>query len=282
MTTNPITPAEFGALVDALRAELAETEGLRRREFFTVPRRAAPDAFKGRPWVREQMGAYDIADLAGVTIGTVRDLDYRARRARREGTARNRRLLPPSEVIDGTRLWVIGEVALWVATRGDHHPPRPERKPRKPRKQLATAGDEEFLELVRGAVKKHGPAVTLLQVQAFIRAEGIGADNHRAAAVLLQARAEHIRNSLNPTDGLHGAELESLRLDGLVYAGQIARAYGVTEGAVTHARERGELVGAKCEGIRWLFDPTRLTVRADGAKGPVDKDSQYAADVDID
>ena len=122
------------------------------------------------------MGAYDIADLAGVTIGTVRDLDYRARRARREGTARNRRLLPPSEVVDGTRLWVIGEVALWVATRGDHHPPRPERKPRKPRKQLATAGDEEFLGLVRGAVKKHGPAVTLLQVQAFIRAEGIGAD----------------------------------------------------------------------------------------------------------
>ena len=156
MPANPVTPAEFGALVDALRAELAETEGLRRREFFTVPRRAAPDAFKGRPWVRQQMGAYDIADLAGVTIGTVRDLDYRARRARREGTARNRRLLPPSEVIDGTRLWVIGEVALWVATRGDHHPPRPERKPRKPRKQLATAGDEEFLELVRGAVKHTG------------------------------------------------------------------------------------------------------------------------------
>ena len=43
MTTNPVTREEFGALVTDLRAELAETEGLRRREFFTVPRLAAPD-----------------------------------------------------------------------------------------------------------------------------------------------------------------------------------------------------------------------------------------------
>ncbi len=278
---KPVTRAEFGALVDDLRAELAVTEGLRRREFFTVPRRAAPDAFKGRPWVRQHVGAYEVADLAEVTIGTVRDLDYRGRRARDEGKARNRRLMPPSEVIDGKRQWAIGEIALWVASRGDRHPPRPQRKPPKPRKQLPAATDEQLLDVVRRAVKKHGPAVNIPEVQVFVRGEGLGAKSHRVAPVLMRARIEHVRNATLPTDGLHGGELESLRHDGLVTPTQVGAAFGVSVGAVSHAVERGGLTPVKYEGGP-LFDPQRLAIRKDGTKGPVDKDSPLAVDMELD
>jgi len=288
MSAKPITREEFGALVTDLRAELAGTVGLRRREFFTVPRRAAPDAFKGRPWVRQHMGVKDVAQLAGVTTWTVRDLDRRARQVRREGTARNRRLMPPSEIIDGERRWMIGEIALWIANRSDMHPPRPARKRAEPGppRRLSSPGDEQLMEIVRRAVRTHGIGVTRQQVMDMARGEGIGARSQRIAPMLMRARIEHVRNAVNPTDGIHGGELESLRHDGLVTAVQVTAAFGVSAGAISHAVERGTLTPVKYEsktgGPRPLFDPHQLAVRKDGTKGPVDKGNELAADMDAD
>ena len=281
MPATPVTPAEFGALVDDLRAELAVTEGLRRREFFTVPRRAAPDAFKGRPWVRQHMGVNEVADLTGMTAGSIMDLDRRARQARSEGKARGRRLMPPSEIVGAERRWMIGEVALFIAAGSDRRPPRPARKPAEPPgvPRLPSPGDEELLEIIRRAVKTYGIGVTRQQVMDMARSEGIGARSQRIAPMLMRARIEYIRDATQPTDGLHGGELESLRRDGLVTTTQVGAAFGVSLGAITHAVERRRLTPVKYEPGP-LFDPQQLAVRADGTKGPVDKSSELAADMD--
>jgi hypothetical protein len=75
-----------------------------------------------------------------------------------------------------------------------------------------------------------------------------------------------------------------LRRDGLVTTTQVAEAFGVSAGAISHAIERGGLTPVKYEGgtdrQRALFDPRQLAVRKDGTKGPVDKGSEYAADMD--
>ena len=279
--SRPVTSAEFGALIEDLQAELAVTEGLRLREFFTVPRRAAPDAFKGRPWVRQHMGVNEVADLADTTIGTVRDLDRRARQARRDGKARGRRLMPASEIIDGERQWMAGEIALWVASRSDQRPPRPERTRAEPSPpvSLPSPTDEQLLDAVRRAMKQHGPGVSVRQARESVRAEGIGANNLRVSPMLIRIRIEHIRDCLNPTDGPHGGVLESVRRDGLVPPSRVAEAFGVEPGAVTHAVERGRLTVVKYDPGP-LFDPHRLAVRKDGTKGPVDKGSKYAVDMD--
>jgi hypothetical protein len=118
------------------------------------------------------------------------------------------------------------------------------------------------------------------------RGEGIGARSQRIAPMLMRARIEHVRNAVNPTDGIHGGELESLRHDGLVTAVQVTAAFGVSAGAISHAVERGTLTPVKYEsktgGPRPLFDPHQLAVRKDGTKGPVDKGNELAADMDAD
>ena len=84
---------------------------------------------------------------------------------------------------------------------------------------------------------------------------------------------------------MRGAELESLRADGLVYGHQVAKAFGVDEGTVTQARKRKKIKVAKWEPYgddeRPLYDPARLAVRRDGQKGPVDVGSQLAAKIDV-
>lgn len=283
MPAKPVTPAEFGVLVTDLRAELAVTEGLRRREFFTVPRRAAPDAFKGRPWVRRYADAYELEELTDMAAGAIKDLDRRARQARSEGRARGRRLMPASEIIDGERQWMIGEVALFVASRSEKQPPRPERtRPgSSPLVGLPSPTDEQLLDAVRRAMKQHGPGVSVRQARESVRAEGIGANNLRVSPMLIRARVEHIRDCLNPTGGPHGGVLESVRRDGLVPPARVAEAFGVSQGAITHAVERGRLTVVKYDPGP-LFDPQRLAVRKDGTKGPVDKGSEYAVDMEAD
>ncbi len=281
MTTNPVTPAEFGALVTDLRAELAETEGLRRREFFTIPRRATPDAWKGRPWVRQHADRYVIAELAGMAPDSVADLDRRARQLRREGKA-GHRPMPASEVIGGKRQWVIGEIALWLALRDDRRVTPVSRKPppEPSGAKLPSPTDEELLEVARRVVREHGPAVSRDDLIASLRAEGVGARSQRVAPLLMRARIEHVKAAVAPTDGAAAGGLESRRTDGLVTSTQVAATFGVEPGAITHAVERKTLTPVKYD--PWpLFDPRRLAVRKDGTKGPVDVGHRLAVDMHI-
>jgi len=144
--------------------------------------------------------------------------------------------------------------------------------------------DSRLLSVVREAVRRHGPGVTAAVVTEMVQAAGLHAARHRIGPTLIQARAEHVRAAMEPSSGTHGAELESMRADGLVYGSQIAAACGCEPGAVTHAVERRQLTPVKWEPFsgdqRPLFDPARLAVRRDGQKGPVDADSPLAAKMD--
>ena len=62
----------------------------------------------------------------------------------------------------------------------------------------------------------------------------------------------------------------------------LARAYGVTEGAVTVARKRGFLKSAARWNRyeqRWLYDPAQLSHRKDKRRGPVAKGHPDAAEL---
>ena len=121
-----------------------------------------------------------------------------------------------------------------------------------------------------------------------IQATGLHA-SHRGGmgTALIQVRAEYVRAAREPSTSMRGAELESLRADGLVTGTQIAAAFGCEPGAVTHAVERHQLTPVKWEpfgderGMRPLFDAARLAVRKDGQKGPVDVGSKLAAQIDV-
>ena len=147
------------------------------------------------------------------------------------------------------------------------------------------ATSTQLLEAARQAVKRHGPAVEAATVRKMIQAAGVNASPRRTARALIQARAEHVRAAREPSTSMRGAELESLRVDGLVTGTQIAAAFGTTEGAVTQARKRREIRAAKWEPYgddeRPLYDPARLAVRRDGQKGPVDVGSPLAAKMDV-
>jgi len=147
------------------------------------------------------------------------------------------------------------------------------------------ATDHQLLDAAREAVKRHGPGVPAGVIGEQIRAAGLRAAPRRIGPALVRARAEHVRAAMEPSTGSHGAELESMRPDGLVTATQIAAAFGCGQGAVTHAVERHQLTPVLWEPFggdqRPLFDPARLAVRRDGQKGPVDADSPLAADMNL-
>ena len=149
------------------------------------------------------------------------------------------------------------------------------------------ATDTQLLEAARQAVKRHGAAVEAATIRKMIQAAGVNASPRRTARALIQARAEHVRAAREPSASMRGAELESLRADGLVTATQIAAAFGCEQGAVTHAVERHQLTPIRWEpfgderGMRPLFDAAKLAVRKDGQKGPVDVDSPLAAKMDV-
>ena len=153
--------------------------------------------------------------------------------------------------------------------------------------QANYASDSQLLKVARDAVRRHGPGVEAATIREMAQAAGLSVSPRRTARALIRARAEHVRAAMEPTTGSHGAELESLRADGLVYGSQIARAFGCEEGAVTHAVERHQLTPVKWEpfgderGMRPLFDPARLAVRKVGQKGPVDVDNPLAAQIDV-
>ena len=88
------------------------------------------------------------------------------------------------------------------------------------------ATSTQLLEAARQAVKRHGPNVEAATIRKMIHAAGVNASPRRTARALIQARAEHVRAAREPTVSMRGAELESLRADGLVYRAQIATAFG--------------------------------------------------------
>jgi hypothetical protein len=145
------------------------------------------------------------------------------------------------------------------------------------------ATGSQLLDVAREAVRRHGPGVEVAVIGKKIQAAGLHASPRRIGPALIQARAEHVRAAMEPSTGSHGAELESMRADGLVTGVQIAEAFGITEGAVTQARKRREIRTVKWEPYggdgRPLYDPARLAVRKDGQKGPVDVGSPLAADM---
>lgn len=208
--------------------------------------------------------------------------DSVAQAARPSRRARGgQRLMPASEVTDGKRQWMLGEIALWVAARDDRRVVRFVRsEPAAPVRRNVTS-DADLLDACRRIVKTHGASISVRQVWELLQAEGAGAAQGRIAPALMRARIEHVKAAMVTGTGSQPSALESVRGDGLVYGVQIARAFDVTEGAVTHARERGHLTG-KREGDRWVYDPQRLAVRADGMKGPVDRDSGLAVDMELD
>ena len=338
MPANPVTRESFALLVLALRAELAEVTEARRRQFFTVPRRAVPASWEAYPWAKEKeyAGVDEVMNLTGLSRNSVRLFDSRARVARERGELtftyqfggepRMRRLMPPSIGSGKHRKWVLGEIALWIAIRDEDREPIGQRAdlseqiarvrdihtrdgevtrkgiaaelgvdPALAGRLIAEAGlrsssaqanfatDTQLLEAARQAVKRHGPAVDAAMIRKMIPA-GVTASPRRTARALIQARAEHVRAAREPTVSMRGAELESLRPDGLVTGTQIAAAFGCEQGAVTHAVERHQLTPVRWEPFggdqRPLFDAARLAVRRDGQKGPVDVGSKLAAQID--
>ena len=138
-----LTREDFARLVLDLRAELEQVTEGRRRQFFTVPRRAVPKSWEAYPWAREYAGVDEVMKLTGLTRNSVRLFDSQARVARRNGHVTHsvkvkgggradvpRRLMPPSVSTGRHRRWMLGELALWMAIREDRQavnsPPEPD------------------------------------------------------------------------------------------------------------------------------------------------------------
>ena len=345
MTAEPITREAFAALVSDLRGELAGVDEKRRAALFKVPRRAVPEAWRGRDWAKDYVGVAGVMELTGYARNTVVLYNRQARAARAKGETtitynfggppHQRRLMPPPLGEGRQQQWMIGELALWVAVRDDRQAtststgPSPGSREElitkvqdmyerdgtitadgitreldlKPGGRVAaqlihdaglesaspnahSAAREQILDAARIAVSRCGAGAGVSEVTAVLVQAGVKAGPKRIRPELARARLERIRAAAEPAADGQGAELESLRTDGLVTGTQIARAFGVTPGAVTKAQQLGNIRPATWEpfgkGLRALYDPRRLTVRADGGSGPVDIGSEHATGIKLD
>src|SRR5579875_1155929 len=154
---------------------------------------------------------------------------------------------------------------------------------------LGPPTDQEILRVLRDLHSREGRAATRTEAEQALDAAGLHADRARIARLLLHARRDHqptadVTDEHIATERATGhatpAGLESLRDDGLLTGGQLARAYGVTAQAVLFARRRGQLTPAMWEHGRPLYDPARVRERRDARPGPVDID--YDGDGDRD
>ena len=241
-----------------------------------VPRRLMPPSIstgKHRKWmlgelalwlaIREDRQAVNqAAEPDPQLIARIREIHARGGEVTRKGIAAGLGVDP------GLAAHLIAEAGLRSSAPSAHY-----------------ATDTQLLEVTREAVRRHGPGVPVATVRRLVQAAGLRAAPRRIGPALVRARAEHVRAATQPTPGDQGAELESLRADGFVTGSQIARAFGVSEGAVTHAVERGELTPVMWERSgkdhRPLYVAAKITVRADGQKGPCDVGSKYAAKMDV-
>ena len=111
----PVTAEDFAALAADLRTELAEADGETRRRMLAVPRREDPASFQGRPWVWAVVGPAGAAKVTGYTASSIRAYKARAAQERTAGTDTHRTMPAPDK--DGK--WVIGDLAMWTATRNE-------------------------------------------------------------------------------------------------------------------------------------------------------------------
>jgi hypothetical protein len=111
---RPVTPEDFRQLTADLRAELAEATALQRERLLSRPmRQAAPGSFTGRPWVRRRVNLHEAADLTGLAYHSLRVYRNQGNKDRTGGVETERSM--PAESDAGG--WVIGSLALWLATR---------------------------------------------------------------------------------------------------------------------------------------------------------------------
>ena len=112
----PVTAEDFAALAADLRRELAEADGETRRLMLAPQRRVQPTSFQGRPWAWTPVGPAGAAKVTGYTASSIRAYKARAAQARAENTD-TPRTMPAPDPKDGK--WVIGDLAMWVATRNE-------------------------------------------------------------------------------------------------------------------------------------------------------------------
>lgn len=109
----PVTLEDFAALVRDLRAELADPAW--RKVLLTGPRAEHPRAFTGRPWAWRTVGPQGVSAVTGYSAVSVRRYRALARAQHAGGTADHRTMPLP----DPKGRWVIGDLALWMATRNE-------------------------------------------------------------------------------------------------------------------------------------------------------------------
>lgn len=111
----PVSREEFTALVKDLRAELARADKDQRARLLDISKPETPDAFTGRGWAWQTVDAAGIETVTGYAPVSVRRYTAAARKAHAAGTADERTMPLPNA--DGR--WVIGRLALYMATRNE-------------------------------------------------------------------------------------------------------------------------------------------------------------------
>lgn len=317
----PVTLEDFAALVKDLRGELADPQW--RAVLLTVPRTEHPRAFAGRTWAWRTVGPQGVSAVTGYSAVSVRRYRATARAQHADGTADHRTMPPP----DPKGRWVIGDLALWMATRNEAQAAtivvddktaamiladiraglaaNGKRLPYGGRKAIAReygvseelvgklaagmvpwqdrtgpsrarqekprirADDDEVAAFLAARIARTDKHVAEAVLLAEARAAGLAAATHQLRRLLPDIRAAEARRRRRPT-GKERARGESLRSDGLLYAGEVARDWALSPSALTHVRERGDIKVAGWDGKRPLYDPKRLRARTDRRRTPVD------------
>ena len=167
---RPVTPDLFAALVADLRAELAAATPEQRAAMLARPRRLKPASFTGRGWVRQRVTLKEAAVLSGRKWTSLRVYVHEAPADRKNGRPEHR-IFPPESDLGG---WVIGQVALWCATRD-------ERKAAGQRRRWPS--HERYHAQARAFVERSGGTVTQ---RALALELGISTGDRRHARAILK------------------------------------------------------------------------------------------------
>lgn len=282
-----VTREDFTALVADLRAEITAAPRIRREEI-THHAGRPPAAFTGRPWAAAPVGLREAARLTGHAYSTLHA--YACPGAARHHPAV--RFPPPVPPARRWRTWLIGDLALWAATRrgGDGNGNLQAARPRHPfpsaggpkptpaavyaalpwrhTGQVRAARARERAVVFSATLVRADPALTAARAARAARAAGVTVP--RWPAVMDAARAAATPAILDTITPRHPAGAT---------AGEIAAAFGVTRGRVAGAMSRGE-IRAVTAGRRILADPSRLRYRRETGRqtmpAPADKNHPAA------
>jgi DNA invertase Pin-like site-specific DNA recombinase len=167
---RPVTPELFAALVADLRAELDAATPEQRAAMLARPRRLKPASFTGRGWVRQRVNLKEAAVLSGRKWTSLRVYVHEAPADRKNGRPEHR-IFPPESGLGG---WVIGQVALWCATRDERKAAG--RRRRWPSHERYHAAARAFVEASGGTVTQRALALEL----------GISTGDRRLARAILK------------------------------------------------------------------------------------------------